>query len=78
MESIRTNNPERIIPTSSVRGFPTREAANEYETANPESVLGGIFFSTLPSGSLGYVLQVYPLLRTIVPGPNTRINVNII
>jgi len=57
VESIRTNNPERIIPTSSVRGFPTREAANEYETANPESVLGGIFFSTLPSGSLGYVLQ---------------------
>lgn len=57
-EAMRANNPGRTISATAVRGFASREAANQYESTNPESVLGGVFFSTQLDGSVGYVLQV--------------------
>lgn len=55
--AIRNNNPGRAIPASAVRGFPSRDAANAYEAANPETVTGGLFFSRLAGGNIGFVLQ---------------------
>ena len=60
---IRNNNPGRPIPASSVRGFPTRDAANAYEVANPETVTGGLFFSRLSGGNIGFVLQSNSTVR---------------
>jgi ABC-type multidrug transport system ATPase subunit len=55
--AIRNNNPGRPIPASAVRGFPSRDVANAYEAANPETVTGGLFFSRLTGGNIGFVLQ---------------------
>lgn len=63
MTAIRTNNPGRPVPASAVRGFATRDAANAYEAANPETVTGGLFFSRLAGGNIGFVLQSNSTVR---------------
>ena len=55
--SIRSNNPGRPIAATRVLGFLSRTDANAYELANPQSVLGGIFFQNDAAGNLAYVLQ---------------------
>lgn len=55
---MRTDNPGRVIPPTAVRGFTSRDDANLYTAANPETVRGGVFFERLAGGRIGYVLQV--------------------
>lgn len=56
--SMRTANPGRVIPPTAVRGFSSRDAANLYTAANPETVRGGVFFERLAGSRIGFVLQV--------------------
>ena len=49
-----------------VAGFPTRAAANDFELARPQSVLGGLFFQFDASGNVGFVIQT----NSTVPAPS--------
>lgn len=69
---IRDNNPGRPIPASQVRGFASRDAANAYEKANPETVTGGLFFSRQSGGNIGFVLQSNSTVGSLALAPFLR------
>ena len=68
MRAIRLNNPGRPIPRARVLGFPSLEAANAYELANPQTVAGGLFFQRDPQGNLAFVVQSNSTVRSFRRG----------
>ena len=72
VRAIRLNNPGRPIPRARVLGFPSVEAANAYELANPQTVAGGLFFQRDPLGNLAFVVQSNSTVRSslaLCPSP---------
>jgi len=65
VRAIRLNNPGRPIPRARVLGFPSVEAANAYELANPQIVAGGLFFQCDPLGNLAFVVQSNSTVRCV-------------
>ena len=56
--AIRSNNPGRPIPTHQLSGGSLHAPLRTHtRRANPETVTGGLFFSRLSAGNIGFVLQ---------------------
>lgn len=59
VNSILANNPGRTIPSSKVRGFATREAANAFMITLVDKVSGALHFDINPvqPSSISFTLQ---------------------